>query len=44
MGECHDVLQAGRGRRAKAGRAALFTNRAVHILVHIAVQYTYQYR
>ena len=29
MGECHDVLQAGRGRGAKAGKAALFTPGAV---------------
>ena len=35
MEECHDVLQAGRGRQAKAGRAALFTPSctAVHISV-----------
>ena len=25
MEECHDVLQAGRARQAKAGKAALFT-------------------
>ena len=31
MEECHDVLQAGRGRQAKAGKAPLFTDRdAVH--------------
>ena len=27
MEECHDVLQAGRGRQAKAGKAPLFTDR-----------------
>ena len=30
--ECHDVLQAGRARRAEAGRAGLFTDRACSTL------------
>ena len=30
--ECHDVLQAGRARRAEAGRAGLFTEQACSTL------------
>ena len=30
--ECHDVLQAGRARRAEAGRAGLFTDQACSTL------------
>ena len=44
MEECHDVLQAGRGRQAKAGKAPLFTDRdavqqccELHSVVHSAV-------
>ena len=33
--ECHDVLQAGRARRAEAGRAGLFTERACSTLERV---------
>ena len=35
MEECHDVLQAGRARRAEAGRAGLFKERACSTLERV---------